>query len=293
MRPVFLLSLLVLLASCSAARYAAGPSSEQIRSMAEFQGRIEAVEYPTAEKNLSRRRMVVYLPASYATDTLRRYPVLYLLHGARGNELTWQERGSVFHALDSLVRAGAAGECILVLPNMNNYFGDKDYKNGHAINATRAFWTLDGEAESHFTDEVVALTDSLFRTLPDKRNRAIAGMSSGGLQAVYISANHPDTFGYVGLFSPYFYPTVAALGHRDFYGKLWKKMDAQFASQPPVYYAMYIGGKDIFCPHVRNIDRKMTKRGYPHTFVVAEGGHKWTSWRVFVVEFLSTLWDSF
>ena len=161
MRSIVPLLLLVLLASCSSARYATGPDSERIRAMEGFRGRIEAVEYPTAEKNLSRRRMVVYLPASYATDSLRRYPVLYLLHGARGNELTWQERGQVFSCLDSLVAVGKAAEFILVLPNLNNYFGDKDYKNGRAVNATRAFWTVDGEAESHFVDEVVALTDSL------------------------------------------------------------------------------------------------------------------------------------
>ena len=180
MRSIVPLLLLVLLASCSSARYATGPDSERIRAMEGFRGRIEAVEYPTAEKNLSRRRMVVYLPASYATDSLRRYPVLYLLHGARGNELTWQERGQVFSCLDSLVSVGEAAEFILVLPNLNNFFGDKDYKNGHASNATRAFWTLDGEAESHFVDEVVALTDSLFRTLPGKADRALAiGQSSG------------------------------------------------------------------------------------------------------------------
>lgn len=291
MRSIVPLLLLVLLASCSSARYATGPDSERIRAMEGFRGRIEAVEYPTAEKNLSRRRMVVYLPASYATDSLRRYPVLYLLHGARGNELTWQERGQVFSCLDSLVSVGEAAEFILVLPNLNNYFGDKDYKNGHAVNATRAFWTVDGEAESHFVDEVVALTDSLFRTLPDKADRALAGMSSGGLQSVYISANHPEKFGSVALFSPYFYPTVAALGHQDFYGGLWKKLAVQFADLPAVDYAIFIGRHDIFYPHVRNIDRKMTKKGYPHLLVVTGGGHKWTSWRAFFRQYAASVFQ--
>lgn len=291
MRSIVPLLLLVLLASCSSARYATGPDSERIRAMEGFRGRIEAVEYPTVEKNLSRRRMVVYLPASYATDSLRRYPVLYLLHGARGNELTWQERGQVFACLDSLVAVGEAAEFILVLPNLNNYFGDKDYKNGRAVNATRAFWTVDGEAESHFVDEVVALTDSLFRTLPGKADRALAGMSSGGLQSVYISANHPEKFGSVALFSPYFYPTVAALGHRDFYGGLWKKLAVQFADLPAVDYAIFIGRHDIFYPHVRNIDRKMTKKGYPHRLVVTGGGHKWTSWQLFFRDYAASVFQ--
>ena len=152
-------------------------------------------------------------------------------------------------------------------------------------------WTVDGEAESHFVDEVVALTDSLFRTLPGKADRALAGMSSGGLQTVHISANHPDRFGWVALFSPYFYPTVASLGHRDFYGGLWKKLAVQFADLPAVDSAIFIGRHDIFYPHVRNIDRKMTKKGYPHRLIVSDGGHKWTSWQLFFRDYAASVFQ--
>ena len=122
-------------------------------------------------------------------------------------------------------------------------------------------------------------------------DRALAGMSSGGLQSVYISANHPEKFGSVALFSPYFYPTVAALGHRDFYGGLWKKLAVQFADLPAVDYAIFIGRHDIFYPHVRNIDRKMTKKGYPHRLVVTGGGHKWTSWQLFFRDYAASVFQ--
>lgn len=282
-----LLSLLLpvlLLASCASARYAQGPDSEEIVAMKGFDGSIRTVTYPAREKRISERRMVVYLPASYDREPGRRYPVLYLLHGARGNETTWNDRGQAFRSLDSLVRLKEARECIVVLPNMNRYFSEKDYGNGRAVNPTRAFWLLDGEAERHFVENVVRLTDRLFRTIPSKEGRAIAGMSSGGLQAIYLSAGNPDLFGYVGLFSPYAYPTFAALGHRDVYSHLWKRLGRQFVT-PPQDYRIMIGRGDIFYPHMRLYDRRLSRRGYAHSFTVTEGGHAWYNWKAFLVDF--------
>ena len=276
--------LLILTCSCSAARYAMGPDNSEIESIPGCRGTIRAVEYPSSEKDLDHRRMVVYLPESYETDTLRHYPVFYLLHGARGNEKTWADSAMVMHRIDSLRAQGKARDFILVMPNMNNYTGDKDYKNGHCLRAMRAFWLLDGEAERHFMHDVVEHVDSLYRTVPDKSGRALAGMSSGALQAIYLSADYPDAFGYVGLFSPYAYPTFAALGHMDVYGRLWKKLDTQF-DNPPFLYGVYIGKTDIFLPHIRMFENRLRKNGYPHQFMLTEGGHQWYNWIDFVTDF--------
>lgn len=278
------LLLLFLLCSCSAARYAQGPESRDIEAIPGCRGTIRAADYPSSEKNLDHRRMVVYLPESYGADTLRRYPVLYLLHGARGNEITWADSAKVFHRIDTLRAGGKAKEFILVMPNMNNYFGEKDYRNGRCVNAMHAFWMLDGEAERHFMHDVVARVDSLYRTIPSKSGRAVAGMSSGALQSIYLSANAPDAFDYIGLFSPYTYPTFAALGHLDVYGGLWRKLPAQFAD-PPALYGIYIGKADFFHPHIRLFERHLTQRGYPHQFTLVEGGHEWYNWIDFFTDF--------
>ena len=284
-----LTALLVLLcSSCSVARYARGPEARDIEAIAGVRGTIQAVESPSSEKNLDHRRMVVYLPESYSADTLRRYPVVYLLHGARGNEITWSDSARILHRIDTLRAAGKVREFILVMPNMNNYFGEKDYRNGRCVNAARSFWLLDGEAERHFMHDVVAQVDSLYRTVPAKSGRAIAGMSSGALQTLYLSANAPDSFDYVGLFSPYTYPTFAALGHMDVYGGLWKKLEVQF-EEAPVVYGIYIGKTDIFVPHIRMFERKLTRKGYPHRFILAEGGHEWYNWIDFVTDFLGQI----
>ena len=280
--PLFVLALLA--CSCSMARYARGPESRDIEALAGYDGIIQAVTYPSSEPDLSERRMVVYLPKDYYRDSLRRYPVMYLLHGARGNEKTWVDSADVFRCVDTLRRAGRASDFILVLPNMNNYRGDRDYKNGRAIPAVRAFFLVDGEVERYFVHDVVERVDSLYRTVADKSGRAIAGMSCGALQTVYLSADHPDTFDYVGLFSPYFYPTFAARYHRDVYGGLRWKLARQFAD-PPKLYGIYIGTADFFYPHVRLFSKSMAAKGYGHKLVVNSGGHEWYNWADFLESF--------
>ena len=283
------LSVLILACSCSVARYAAGPENWEIEAIQGCKGIIQAVEYPSSEKGLAMRRMVVYLPETYyTTDTLLRFPVLYLLHGARGNEKTWADSAMVMHRIDSLREVGKAEDFILVMPNMNNYTGDDDYKNGHCLRAMRAFWLLDGEAERHFIHDVVERVDKMYRTVPEKTGRAIAGMSSGALQSIYLSASNPAVFDYVGLFSPYVYPTFAALGHMDVYGILWKKLNTQF-DDPPVLYGVYIGDTDFFFPHIKNFDKKLTAKGFPHEFTIAPGGHEWYNWIDFVTDFIEKI----
>ncbi len=285
MKKVLPFLLLALLAcSCSMARYARGPESREIEGLTGFDGIIETVTYPSGERELSERRFVVYLPKDYYRDSLRRYPVMYVLHGARGNEKTWIDSADVFHCVDTLRRQGRAKDFILVLPNVNNYRSDSDYRNGRAIPATRAFFTVDGEMERHFVHDVVWRVDSLYRTVGLKSGRAIAGMSCGALQAMYLSANQPHLFDYVGLFSPYAYPTFAAKYHRDVYGGLRWKLERQFA-EPPAFYAIYIGKTDIFYPHMRLFDRRLTRHGYAHRFIVTPGGHEWYNWSAFLENF--------
>ena len=113
-------------------------------------------------------------------------------------------------------------------------------------------------------------------------------MSCGALQCLYLGANAPDSFGYVGLFSPYTYPTFAALGHLDVYGGLWKKLKVQFRD-PPALYGIYIGKTDFFLPHIRIFDGKLTRLGYPHQFTLSEGGHEWYNWQDFVTDFCEKL----
>lgn len=284
LRLLWLCAVVTGLGSCAGSRYAMGPETSDIEALPGYEGTVKAVTYKCSEPSVSFRRFVAYLPKDYGKEPGRRYPVMYLLHGARGNEVTWIERGDALITLDSLRAEGAAEDFILILANVNNYFSDKEYRNGHAVNAVRAFWLVDGETETHFMDDLVHTVDSTLLTIPEKDSRAIAGMSTGGMQAAFLSANHPDSFGYVGLFSGYKYNTVFGLRHPEFYCGINRKMKAQF-TKPPKYYGLMIGDTDIFYPHNRSFDRDMTRRQYAHELIVTPGGHEWYNWRKFLILF--------
>lgn len=283
------LLLVAVLSSCAtAARFYRGEESSEIEEMPAYGGTIEAVYYPSSEKHITQRRMVVHLPKDYDKDTLRRYPVLYLFHGARGNEKTWIDSADVFRRLDSLRTRGLARDFILVMPNMNPYNNDKDYSNSRCLRALPAFWTVNGEVERHFIDDVVRFTQKRYRTIERKYARAIAGMSNGGLQAVFLSAGYPRAFDYVGLFSPYAQATPAAKYHPDVYQGLRWKQKEQFAD-PPKVYCVYTSKKDFFYYPMQAFDKRLTRKGYQHEFIVNEGGHEWYNWIDFFDDFVQRI----
>lgn len=242
-------------------------------------GILEPVIIPSSEDGMIERRAFVYLPADYY-DTDKHYPVFYLLHGARGSELSWIDEGSILSIVDSLGR-----DFILVLPNMNSYKDHNDYAYSRRKGALSSFFGVDGAVESVFVHDVVGEIDRHYRTIPDKEHRALAGISLGAMQTIFISADSPDTFGSLGLFSAmnnsYIKPGDKALFYKD----LWQKLDAQFAD-PPQDYDIMIGRRDFYYSRMVKFDRQLSIKGYPHFFFVTDGGHQWKNWKIFSTLFI-------
>lgn len=224
----------------------------------------------------TRRRLLVYLPKGYQ-DSDRRYPVVYLIHGARGNEAAWITKGNILHYADSLFNCGAAMPCILVFTNMNHYKDDADYGNSRSQGAMEAFFEIDGRAESSFVQDVVGHVDDCFRTIPDKEHRAIAGMSLGGLQSIYISAWNPDVFDHVGMFSPLYKAPPRHGRYAWFYGQLKDNLKNQFEDTPQTY-DIETGRSDILYPHIANYRRYLARQGYEFQYSEYPGGHEWDVW---------------
>ena len=206
--------------------------------------------------------------------------MLYLLHGARGYETSWIRKGQVYQTVDSLWAAGKAVPCLIVMSNTNQYNDPGDYEGGRFKDAYESIFELDGIVESAFMDDVVALVDSVYRTVPDKAHRAIAGLSIGAYQAIYLGANYPDTFDYLAIMSPYTWCTghPSHTRHR-FYSHMRSRMKVQFQNPPKGYY-LYAGTKDLARPSTERLERYMTRRGYPHTYAVYPASHSWANgWR--------------
>lgn len=266
------------------AEYAARDAESDSTQSQRLSGTLEEAFYSTTVCGPNMRRMLVYLPHGYKTSD-RRYPVVYLLHGARGYESSWIIKGDILNIADSLIGGGLAEEAIIVMPNVNQYDSDADMGSSRRKNALESLFEVDGTVEAGFVRDVVEFTDRHFRTIPDKRHRAIAGLSIGGLQAMYISANSPDTFGYVGLFSALTRIIRKGSPHSSFYKDARTKLDAQFADAPEQYLIM-IGRRDIFLSDNRRLSRYLTDMAYPHSFTVTPGGHDWPYWKADCVHFL-------
>lgn len=237
----------------------------------------------------SARRMLVYLPAGYYEDDAR-YPVLYLFHGARGNETSWIKDGEMFSILDSLQACGLAGKMITVLPNMNQYDDDADFDHSRFKHPVESLFEVDGTVESGFVNDVVAFVDSAYRTRAEKSGRAIAGLSIGAMQSIFISAEYPDMFDYIGLFSPMYKSVIKKSGYSVIYKDLYGKQEKQFETAPELYF-IAIGSRDIFHSQMEDYRHDLDKKGYGYEYFEGPGGHGWKSWKIFYSELLPKLFQ--
>ncbi|MBO4263802.1 MAG: hypothetical protein J5871_03890 [Bacteroidales bacterium] len=276
----------VLLSSCGIVRLRQSPAYQSGRvDGTGLRGRVEAVRYPCSVPGPHWRRMIVYLPEGYDTSSCR-YPVMYLLHGARGYETSWIRKGNVLHLTDSLFAGGHAVPAIVVMPNMNQYNDDYDYENGRFKDAMESLFEVDGIVESAFCEDVVAFVDARYRTVPEGAYRAVGGLSIGAMQSAYLCANHPGMFGYVGVFSPMWPPMGKENPRREFYRHYKEKNAALFRQQAPVWYLM-TGRADILHFISCGWHRFLQKQDAPHIYHVSGGGHSWANWQDYYVRMMS------
>ena len=252
-------------------------------------GRLDTLYCRSSQAKLGERRMFVYLPENY-DNTTESYPVVYLLHGARGSETAWIEKGGVLHDIDSLTLEGKVKPMIVVFPNTNQYNNDEDYRYGRRKPVGEAFFEIDGVVESLFPKDVVGTVDSLYRTIRSKEGRAIAGLSIGALQAIFISANFPDMFDYVGMFSPMIKPAFKRGHNNGFYSGLKEKLSVQFSNPPRIYWIM-AGFWDVFYCSTQQFDFYLNNHDYPHRYNLSGGGHTWKNWIEYCNLFLQNLWQ--
>lgn len=286
-------------------------------------GQLSKVWYPSTLNGMSQRRMSIYTPAEYDDCPDKYYPVLYLLHGSGGDETSWSDYGRACQILDDLIASDSIRPLIVVMPNGNIELdaapGESPYmdKLPSGNNAT----SMLGKFETLFMKEIVGYTEKHYRVKADKANRAIAGLSMGGLHTLYISLNNPDAFDYVGLFSAqtsnmltekrmfkverfnYNFQraknVLALIGDQvaspvslsdkmeciSIYRNLEGKLARQFQHAPRLYYMAI--GKDDFLMKMNNEHRQLLDaHGYRYTYVLTDGAHSWENWRRYLVDFL-------
>ena len=244
-------------------------------------GTVQAVWYDSPTLNMN-RRMMIYLPPGY-DQSRQKYPVFYLLHGSGGDETVWLEQGRAAQVLDNLIASGLAEPMIVVMPNGNvdeRAASSMSEKGNVQPTFAHKNW-MDGKFEESFND-IITWVDQNYRTRDTKRYRAIAGLSMGGYHSLYISANQPEDFAYVGLFS-------AAIGRMDqgkskIYDDLEAKVVAQFKQRPRLYW-IGIGKDDFLYKDNTEYRQLLDKNRLRYTYHESGAGHEWANWRDYLVIF--------
>jgi enterochelin esterase-like enzyme len=153
-------------------------------------GQLREVFFPSPSTKTDRRAFI-YTPPGYDKDFETRYPVLYLQHGWGENEYGWGSQGFAGLIMDNLIAEGKTKPFIIAM----TYGMTNDVRPGG----------IGGFDIKHFetvlVDELIPYVDSNFRTLTDQPNRAMAGLSMGGMETKTITLKHLDKFSHIGLFS--------------------------------------------------------------------------------------------
>lgn len=232
------------------------------------------------------RRITIYTPAGYETGN-EKYPVLYLLHGMGGDEEAWMALGRTSQILDNLIAQGKAKPMIVVMTNGNvaQEAAPGESSLGFYKPSFMLPHTMDGKMEETFKDVIRFVEDS-YRVVSDKSGRAIAGLSMGGFHSLHISRYYPDTFDYIGLFSPAIKPRP------DVDSPVYKDIDTTLETQNKNGVKLYwiaIGKTDFLYKDVTDYRAKLDSLKFKYIYHESEGGHTWSNWRDYMIEFIPQL----
>ena len=158
-------------------------------------GNLQQVLFPTNVKSdrgeSGMRRAFVYTPPTYGKNKKERFPVLYLQHGWGEDDTTWGMQGRANIIMDNLIADGKIRPFIVVMT-----YG---LTNGIRFGGLREFTAK--EFETVLVDELIPYIDSHFLTIANRENRAMAGLSMGGMETKLITLRRPEVFSAYGLLS--------------------------------------------------------------------------------------------
>ena len=281
MRKIFLAITFALIAFTTSAQ-----DSDQIRQWMRNMSRIEEKTIHSEILNAD-RNYTVYLPAGYANNTDKQYPVLYLLHGMNGTNKDWAGRGHLQDVMDQLRAAGEVCEMIVISPNAGGNIGEGVW-NG--------YFDMDGWAyERFFFEEFLPAVEKEYRIKGDKGSRAIAGLSMGGGGSTSYAQRHADMFCACYAMSALMHlDAPQAQAPRDEKDKMWhltksvNKLscvnyvanadDKTKEALRTVAWYVDCGDDDFLFECNMNLVLAMRKAGIPYQLRVRDGGHTWEYW---------------
>lgn len=249
-------------------------------------GELHAVWYPSPTIDMD-RRMTVYTPPGYDETSSQQYPVLYLLHGAGGDEEAWISRGRANYILDNLIAEGKAEPMIVVItngipsvpaaPNDQPMFKEDPDTEGPSP-------MISGKFEESLVKDIIPFVEENYNVIADPDHRAISGLSMGGYHTQKITNANPETFEYIGVMSFGLYDRFGKYDRDEHISKL-QNLDE---GNPTVYWVA-CGRTDFLFDDVTRLLALYDEIGFDYTYRESEGGHTWNNWRLYLSEFLPML----
>ena len=235
-------------------------------------GEIRTLLYKS-RSNAVTRELTVYIPPGYEEARTRRYPVLYLLHGFANDHHSWHRYGRANDILDNLLAQKKIEPFLVVMPL--GYGGAHINGDGTGI-PPKGAGTFGGDAalyERDLLEDIIPMIDSKYRTLADRKRRAIVGFSMGGGQAGRFGLRHLETFSQIGIMSagmaggPDAEPLATLAANKE---KANKQIDLLWIA---------CGKDDTAMKGAKTLHHALEQAGIEHTFLETEGAHHWRVWR--------------
>lgn len=222
-------------------------------------------------------KCVVILPESYSKVDLQKFPVVYLLHGYSGNYANWVKNVS------SIKDYADDYHLIIVCPDgaYSSWYFDSP------IDHSSLYKTYIGE-------ELPAYIDSAYRTVAEKKGRAISGLSMGGHGAIYLAWNYPNTYSAAGSMSGAvnLVPWKSKFGLPEVLGDslnnpLFERNSVLNKIKNPLsaYPKLIIdcGIDDFFIGDNRLFHQELINMNIPHDYIERPGKHNWEYWKNSVI----------
>jgi enterochelin esterase-like enzyme len=242
------------------------------------------VEYYSETTGQTRKANVI-LPAGY--DESKEYPVLYLLHGLGGDHKEWLAADPLY-IIGNLIETGQAEEMIVVMPNVRARKDDSP--NPPDVFTLEHYKAFDNFIND-LSNDLMPYIEANYSIKKGRKNTAIAGLSMGGRESLYIGFTLPEKFGYIGAFSPAYgiLPyTNFGITEEGLFTEETFKLPEKYSNNT---YVMIVTGKSDTL--VKNepfrYHQALEDNGVEHVYYERAGGHDFTVWRPALDNFVKNI----
>jgi enterochelin esterase-like enzyme len=222
------------------------------------------------------REMYVYTPPGYERSS-EKYPVLYLLHGGGEDQRGWATQGKTNVILDNLIAENKAKPMIVVMLDGN---GAGPGGPGFGQNALVAF-------ENELKQGAIPFVEQKYRVKTGAGDRALAGLSMGGLQTLHAGIHNTDMFSHLGVFSSGWFANNNELSDPQ-YAYMQSNVDL-INSNLKTFFISMGGPEDIAYKNCQVMMKKFDDLGIDYQYSEYPGGHTWPVWRHDLYQFAQLL----